>query len=117
MNGHFSRLPEDAEATRLGESVLQALEASAGTVAYDRSTSPFKPVLNALELKNYGTFMKGTRSVDVSIDDDDVLKVAPMRNMGAREGFHFMQDEVRVVEDRTTAAVGQAVKEAVARSC
>lgn len=111
-NGHFSRVPESAEAIELGLAVNDALDASPGIVAYDNRTgSPFAPVLSALGLRSYGAFMKGTLSVDVSTDDDDVLTLMPMRNMGPREGFHFGHDEARVIEDRSAASLGRAVKE------
>jgi len=115
-NGHFSRVPEVADAVELGRAVVEALDASTGIVAYDKSRSPSAPFLSALGLKSYRSFMKGALSIDVSTDDDDVLTVMPMRNMGPREGFHYVRDEARVIEDRSAASLGRTVKETVARA-
>jgi CDI immunity protein len=118
MNGHFSRVPCDAEATELGHAVLEALDASNRITLrdVDASSNSFAPVLAELGLRNFAQYMKGAVSVSVKLGDDDILRITPMRNGGAREGFVYITDKVRVVEDRSVEALGIAVQDAMAES-
>jgi hypothetical protein len=91
MNGHFSRLRSSAVPDDLGQAVLSALDASnrLPLTHTGASESAFAPVLEELGLKTYTQYMKGTLSVSVEIAEGDVLSITPMRNGGAREGFHL----------------------------
>jgi hypothetical protein len=118
MNGHFSRVPSDADARDLGQALLDALDASNQIPLrdIDASNDSFAPVLEELGLKNYAQYMKGAVSVSLEVDNDDVLKITPMRNGGAREGFIEIADEARVLVDRSAGSLGSAVELAMAQA-
>ena len=115
MNGHFARVPTDADVEDLGRTVLDALDASnrIRLREVDGSDNSFAPVLAALGLKTYAQYMRGATSVSVDIGDDDILRITPMRNGGAREGFVDMTAEVSVLLDRSEESLGSAVERAM----
>lgn len=116
MNGHFSRMPSDIEATDLGQALLDALDASNRIPlrGIDASNASFDPVLEELGLKDYAQYMKGAVSVSLEIGNDDVLTITPMRNGGVREGFVEMTDKARVLFDLSAGSLGGAVEQAMA---
>jgi hypothetical protein len=117
MNGHFSRVPEGA-VSELGQRLLAALDASNRITLtdVDASADSFAPALDALGLKSYAQYMKGAISVSLEIDNDDVLRITPMRNGGAAEGFVEINERSRPLEDRSADSVGAAVEEAMAQA-
>ena len=48
-------------------------------------------------VKSFGAFMKGAVSVDISSDGGEI-KLTPMRNGGARNGFEFKTGESIIVD-------------------
>lgn len=118
MNGHFSRIRPEGESNALGQAILDALDAS-NTVPLrdvDASDETFAPVLQALGLKRYTQYMKDVASVSVEIGNDGVLKVTPMRNAGAREGFVEIVDRARALSDRSAGSLTVAVQEAMTQT-
>jgi hypothetical protein len=118
MNGHFQVVPLSAPASMLGHVILDAIEAS-NTLPFPQSnpgTKPIDPVLDALGVRSYAQYMKGTRGVTVRMDDDDVLRITPQRNEGARGGFVPITDKQTVVEDRSADAIGDAIEVAMGQA-
>lgn len=115
MNGHFVRVPTDADVQDLGQALLDALDASNRITLreVDGADNSFAPVLAALGLKTYAQYMRAATSVSVDVRDDDTLRITPMRNGGAREGFVEMTAEVSVLLDRSAESLGSAVERAL----
>ncbi|SBT46039.1 hypothetical protein [Micromonospora narathiwatensis] len=117
-NGTFQVLDEPADARELGAAVRRMLGASrAGvpTPALRDGPSPFAPVLDALGLRTWATYAKGTRHVDVEQDAGTVV-VSPTRNGGAREGFVGLTEHAVRLTDPGDAELGEALRAALDRS-
>jgi hypothetical protein len=96
--------------------VRGALDASTTNVPTpDPSTRPDDPVREALGIKTYATYVKGTRSV--SVDRNESLTVTPHRNAGAREGFLPIEDErISLERDADEAKLADAVRRGLDRA-
>lgn len=117
-NGVFELLDTAAGDQELGTAVRRMLDASrTGIPARDlrNGPSPFAPILDALGLRTYATYARGTLHVHVERNGDDVL-VSPSRNGGAREGF--VGDDAQAVRltDPDDAELGAALRSALDRS-
>ncbi|MEU5722779.1 hypothetical protein ABZ783_13250 [Micromonospora sp. NPDC047738] len=117
-NGVFDVLDESVDARDLGAAVRRMLAASrTGLPSPDLrgGPSPFAPVLDALGLRSWTSYAKGTRHVDVEQDADAVL-VSPTRNGGAREGFVGLAEHAVRLTDPGDAELGAALRAALDRS-
>ncbi|WP_405109494.1 hypothetical protein OG559_28650 [Micromonospora sp. NBC_01405] len=117
-NGVFDVLDGPADDRALGAAVHRMLDASrTGVPTPDLrgGPSPFAPVLDALGLRSYATYAKGTRQVDVERDADAVL-VSPTRNGGAREGFVGLTEHAVRLTDPGDEELGAALRAALDRS-
>jgi hypothetical protein len=88
LDGCPVRLPGTASPGELGTVVRAALDRS-------RHADSARALLDMAGVKDYGTYMKGTRSVDVyadHVEDGESVEVTPQRNEGPREGFAPMTD-------------------------
>ncbi|WP_329110171.1 hypothetical protein OG792_14825 [Micromonospora sp. NBC_01699] len=117
-NGVFDLLDEPADDRELGAAVRRMLDAShAGVPAPDLrgGPSPFAPVLDALGLRSFATYAKGTRHVDIEGDADKVL-VSPTRNGGPREGFVGLGEHAVRLTDPDDDELGRTLRAALDRS-
>lgn len=116
LDGVAARLPEGTPAEQLGVAVAAALGRS-GERDYDltRDSEPARPLLDLLHLPDYATFARGTRSVEVYRDSGTVV-VQPQRNEGDGQGFTPIDDEARIVSDRSARRLGEAVIRAFERA-
>ncbi|WP_320069112.1 hypothetical protein [Micromonospora sp. RTGN7] len=117
-NGLFDLLDEPADDRTLGAAVRRMLDGSrAGVPTPDPrgGPSPFAPVLDALGLRSYATYAKGTRHVGVERDADTVL-VSPSQNGGARVGFVGLTEYAVRLTDPGDEELGGALRAALDRS-
>jgi hypothetical protein len=110
---------EPVEDGRLGTLVRSALAASHSVPWPDFRTGPTPERQRLLELakvKSEAQYMRGTRHVKVTADDTRPgLAIMPYHNGGRREGFNEMLDqEARIGADADDAAIGAAVRRALA---
>ncbi|WP_433350327.1 hypothetical protein [Micromonospora sp. CA-111912] len=116
-NGAFELLDEPADAL-LGAAVRRMLDASrigVPTPDLRGGPSPFAPALDALGLRSWATYAKGTRHVDVEQDGATVL-VSPTRNGGAREGFVGLTGQAVRLTAPGDEELGGALRAALDRS-
>lgn len=74
-----------------------------------------QPILKAAKVKSWSTFSKGALSCSIS-EDTVELAVTPMRKGPTKSSFLFMPErEVVLPLPATTAQIGAAVREALAR--
>jgi hypothetical protein len=121
-NGWFDVLPVDA-ATRgkLGQLVRASLDHTThgAPVPPRGAPSALAPVYAAVGVKNYGQYVKGLRSVDVSSDEEDGeerIGLTPMHNGGTSEGLSFLTDLVETEVYDSPGQLGEAVLRAIARA-
>ncbi|MEU4568383.1 hypothetical protein [Micromonospora sp. NPDC023956] len=117
-NGTHEVLDESVDDEKLGETLRRVLAASRTGVPnppHSGGPSPFDPMLATLGLRSYSTFLKGTRHVDVEADDDTVV-LTPTRNGGSREGFVGLPEQAVRLTAPDSAALGAALRTALARS-
>lgn len=75
----------------------------------------FEPVLRWAGVKSYGTFMAGTRCVDIT-DEAGFVSITPMRNAGTRGGFEYLDEHRQVLDSPSTEHLGRAVRSAFDRT-
>ncbi|MFI9639122.1 hypothetical protein ACIG87_03505 [Micromonospora sp. NPDC051925] len=117
-NGAFVLLDGPVDDRELGAAVRRMLDASrTGVPTPDLRGGPsaFAPVLDALGLRSFASYAKGTRHVDVEGDADAVL-VSPTRNGGAREGFVGLTAHTVRLTDPGDEELGEALRAALDRS-
>jgi hypothetical protein len=113
MNGVFTVLDDGATTDELGSAVRAGLEASdVGVSVPDRSFVPIQPLLHELDLKTFGAYLKGAKSVEVR--RGEWITISPATNKGARAGFVEIEGAaVRIGRDADTEQLGAAVLEAL----
>lgn len=117
-NGTFVLLDEPTDDRELGAAVRRMLDAShTGIPTPDLrgGPSPFAPVLDALGLRSWATYARGTRHVDIERDTDVVL-VSPTRNGGAREGFVGLTEHTVRLTTPGDEELGAVLRAALDRS-
>lgn len=117
-NGHHELLDGAAGDEELGGAAARALAASrTGVPAPDlrNGPSPLAPVLASVGVRSLGSYLKGTRQVQVEQDGPGVV-VTPTDNQGRTEGFVEAPDLAIRLTDPTPAELGAAVRDALARS-
>lgn len=117
-NGAFVLLDEPADDRELGAAVCRMLDASrTGVPTPDLRGGPsaFAPILDALGLRSWATYAKGTRHVDVE-GDADVVLVSPTRNGGGREGFVGLTEHTVRLTAPGDEELGAALRAALDRS-
>lgn len=116
LDGTPARLPDSTSAEQLGVAVQTALTRSrAGVDELTRDSEPARPLLDLLDLPNFATYAKGTRSVEV-YRDGDTVEVTPRRNEGGRRGFTPLDDETRTFTETSTERLGTEVTEAFSKA-
>lgn len=93
LDGTPDRVPQEATPVQLGTTINDALDRSRdGLPELTRDSKPAQPLLDLLQVQDYATYAKGTRSVDV-YRDGDTVRVTPNRNEGGSRGFTPIKDE------------------------
>lgn len=109
----FLVLGPDATSAVLGSGLRDCLDASREGVE-NRDSLP--GLLAAVGVKSWGTLVRGARSVEV-VDDGTAIRLVPMKNKGAREGFTFLRnEEVRAPRNGTPEQIGIAIGEALEKA-
>lgn len=120
LDGIPSRLPEQSTAEQLGVVIREALDQSRfGVPELTRDSEPDRPLLDLLQLPDYATYAKGTRSVKVrseSTDDGETIVVTPRRNGGPRRGFTSISEERQELVHKSPEQLGAAVKDAFTKA-
>lgn len=83
----------------IAQAITEALSAARDGVADPTSEQwkrQFIPFQDAAELKNFKTFMRDARRVDIERTGDTVT-LTPFDNLGANNGFEARDDDVRKV--------------------
>lgn len=116
-SGPFFRIPEDSDDNELAGALDQALSSSRRNASAPpvKGRGPFAPVLEALGLRSYAEYMRGSLSVGITRDDSEVV-VTPKLNGGARAGFTELLDQVETLHDSSALAIAQAVRRALGRA-
>ncbi|MEU8261968.1 hypothetical protein AB0C02_15260 [Micromonospora sp. NPDC048999] len=116
-NGVFEILDGPADAPTLGAAVRRMLDASRGGVPTPdfQGPSQFAPILDALGLRSFNGYARGTRHVHVE-QDTGAVTVIPTRNGGAREGFVGLAEHAVRLTDPGDAELGEALLAALDRS-
>src|SRR3979490_2391530 len=66
LDGTPARLPQDSPADQLGVAIRAALaQARVGVDEPTRDSDPARPLLDLLQVPDFATYAKGTRSVEV----------------------------------------------------
>jgi hypothetical protein len=109
LDGAPDRLPADSSAAELGAAVDNALRRSRhGVDDLTRDSEPARPLLDLLGLPDFATYAKGTRSVEVYRDGDDV-EVTPRRNDGPRRGFTPLDEDITTLSAASADRLGAEV--------
>jgi hypothetical protein len=120
LDGVPARLPQDSAADRLGAVIREALAQSrVGVDELTRDSQPSRPLLDLLQLPDYATYAKGTRSVEVYSEpsnDGETVELTPMRNEGSRRGFTPIEDETQTFVYASTEQLGTAVISAFSKA-
>jgi hypothetical protein len=117
LDGTPDRLPADTATAQLGAAVDNALQRSRhGVDELTRDSDPARPLLDLLGLPDFASYAKGTRSVEVYREGEDV-EVTPRRNDGPRRGFTPLDEDMVTYSaasaDRLGAEVITAFEKAV----
>jgi hypothetical protein len=97
----------------LSSCVQRALAASKTDVPAPRRDKLGSRLPGLAGVKSFGAFMKGAVSVDIS-SDGEKIKLTPMKNGGARNGFAFKIEESIIVDSVDQLALSLASALAVA---
>jgi hypothetical protein len=82
------------QAERLGECTLTCLDLSMIEVPHPTDFKALTaPLFELVGVRRWSDFVKGTLALDVE-DSGETIRLTPMRNRGARDGFDFLQDRV-----------------------
>src|SRR5947209_20141020 len=88
LDGTPARLPQDSTTDRLGAVIREALARSrVGVDELTRDSQPSRPLLDLLQVPDFATYARGTRSVEVYSEpsgDSETVEVTPTRNEGSR---------------------------------
>lgn len=119
-DGRPERVPATATAEQLGARVRRALDRSrVGVNTPPRDFSPAQPLLDMLDLPNYGAFMRRASGVEVFAEDTSngqVIEITPQRNAGPREGFQPLEDQTRRIIYGSPRGLGAEVLDAFTRA-
>lgn len=118
--GACTRLPVDTAAGRLGAAVRDALDRSEqGVPTPPRDADLARPLLEALGLKIYSEYARGTRSVEVAATDSgdgETVEVTPKANGGAKRGFTPIEEAVTSFAYDSPEQLGKEVVAALTRA-
>jgi hypothetical protein len=116
LDGTPARLPQGSAADQLGAVIREALAQSrVGVDELTRDSQPSRPLLDLLQVPDFATYAKGTRSVEV-YNDGETVEVTPKRNEGSRRGFTPMNDEMQTFVDASPEQLGTAVVNAFSKA-
>jgi hypothetical protein len=100
--------------------IREALERSrVGVDEPTRDSRPSRPLLDLLQVPDFATYAKGTRSVEVysePSDDGETVELTPMRNEGSRCGFTPIEDEMQAFVYASPEQLGAAVVNAFSKA-
>jgi hypothetical protein len=109
LDGTPDRLTSGSTTDELGAAVESALDRSRiGMDDVTRDSDPARPLLNLLQLSDFATYAKGTRSVEV-YRDGEAMEVTPRRNEGGRRGFTPIDDYMTTFSPTSAHDVGAEV--------
>jgi len=120
LDGTPTRLPQDSPAHQLGVVIREALARSrVGVDEPTRDSDPAGPLLDLLQVSDFATYAKGTRSVEVYSEpsgDGETVEVTPRRNEGGRRGFTPIEDEMQAFVYASPEQLGTAVVNAFTKA-
>ena len=122
LNGWFKRLPVDVDAGTLGAAVREALDRTGDRhprADREQRQAMLQALQSEMGVRSYSTYLKGARSVTVTVaDPGTVITVTPMVNggtSGPTKGFTFnVEAEVTIPNAATDEELGRAVTQAFA---
>ena len=116
-NGKYLRMAEDVSDEALGSAVLEMHRRSehGRPIPSRDDPSPALPILQALGLRSYSQYMRGTVHVSVRQDDSGVL-IEPSHNGGARTGFTPLPGESIRIAHGSAREIGRAVRVGLSRA-
>lgn len=116
LDGTPERLSQDATPDQLGATIDAALDRSrSGLPELTRDSKPAQPLLDLLQVRDYATYAKGTRSVEV-YRDGDTIEVTPRRNEGGRNGFTPIEEEIITFSPTTAEQIGEEILNAFTKT-
>lgn len=116
LDGTPERLPQEATPVQLGTTVNDALDRSrSGLPELTRDSKPSQPLLDLLQVRDYATYAKGTRSVEV-YRDGETVEVTPRRNEGGRNGFTPIEEEITTFSPVSAEQLGAEVAKAFTKA-
>jgi hypothetical protein len=109
-------LPSSASHSQKGETALIAVRASTHEApAPPPGFDPAALLLKAAGLPSFTKFAKGTKSIDVSLEDGK-LTVTPQKNGGPRRGFEWLTEKkIELDAEASHEQIGEALDEAFRR--
>jgi hypothetical protein len=120
LDGTPARLPQDSAAGQLGAVIREALAQSrAGVDELTRDSQPSRPLLDLLQVPDFATYAKGTRSIEVysePSDDGETIELTPMRNEGSRRGFTPIDEDAQTFVYASPEQLGIAVVSAFSKA-
>jgi hypothetical protein len=112
-DGPLVSLDKSTSAETLGTEAIDAVRRSRrGVRGYVEGDHFDKELLEHVGVKTYFQYMKGTRSVEVFADFDDVptsFELTPFENEGRRGGYVPMMSEIHKVDPSSPRELGEAI--------
>lgn len=116
LDGTPERVPQETTPAQLGTMINDALDRShSGLPELNRDSKPAQPLLDLLGVRDYVTYAKGTRSVDVH-REDDIVRVTPSHNEGGRRGFTPIKDARVRISTPSAEQLGEEVLKAFTKA-
>ncbi len=100
-----------AKKTVIADAVVDALARSTGglpDLSPEQAKRYFIPFQDAADVKNFKTFMRDARSVDIDVAGD-VATLTPLENLGVRNGFEAVVENALTVPAGDGAAMAGAL--------
>jgi hypothetical protein len=103
IDGLPTLLPQEIPTEQLGAMIKEMLDKSRfGLPELTRDSQPARPMLDMLGLRDYATYMKGTKSISVYLEDH-TIDITPEHNGGSRQGFTPILEAERTLTDDASA--------------
>jgi hypothetical protein len=106
--------PTTVEAEGLGAAVRKALAGSTEGAPHPREWKSVQaPLLDAAGVRSWATFVRGTESCSVAVNEDG-MTVLPMKNGGSEGGFIPLESQaVRLPSNAADGEIGAGVRAAI----
>lgn len=95
----------------IADAIVDALSRSTGglpDLSSEQAKRYFIPFQDAANVKNFKTFMRDAKSVDIDVAGD-VATLTPLENLGVRNGFEAVADGAMTVPAEDGAAIAGAL--------